>query len=70
MLSLIHSETDRYAQQYLEKNEEHLREHPKARANEWRRSPLLLIELEVFLAIIAMGICGFPTLGMFLVCTV
>ena len=36
---------------------------PKARAHDWRRNPLTLKEVEVFLAlIIAMGICGFPTL--------
>ena len=63
VLSLIHSETDRYARQYLQRKEEYLQEHPRARAHEWRRAPLLLKELEVFLAIIiAMGICGFPTL--------
>ena len=63
VLSLIQCETNRYAQQYLEKKEEYLRQHPKARAKEWIRAPLVLKELEVFLAIIiAMGICGFPTL--------
>ena len=63
VLHLIHRETQRYTEQYLESKSEHLQQHPKARAHEWRRAPLLLKELEVFLAIlIAMGICGFPTL--------
>ena len=63
VLDLIHSETSRYVDQYLEREREHLQQHPKARAHEWRRAPLLLKEVEVFLAlIIAMGICGFPTL--------
>ena len=35
----------------------------KARVHEWYRAPLTLKEMEVFLAlIIAVGICGFPTL--------
>ena len=63
VLDLIHSETRRYVDQYLESKREHLQQHPKARAHEWRRAPLLLKEVEVFLAlIIGMGICGFPTL--------
>ena len=63
VLDLIHSETRRYADQDLEREREYLQEHPRARAHEWRRAPLLLKEVEVFLAlIIAMGICGFPTL--------
>ena len=63
VLQLIHTETKRYTEQYLEREREHLEQHPKARAHEWRRAPLLLKELEIFLAIlIAMGICGFPTL--------
>jgi hypothetical protein len=63
VLHLIHSETQRYTEQYLEREREHLQQHPRARAHEWRRAPLLLKDIEVFLAIvIAMGICGFPTL--------
>ena len=63
VLGLIHSESVRYAEQYMERESEHLQQHPKARAHEWRRAPLLLKEIEVFLAIIiAMGVCGFPTL--------
>ena len=63
VLDLIHSETSRYVDQYLAREREHLQQHPKARAHEWRRAPLLLKEVEVFLAlIIGMGICGFPTL--------
>ena len=63
VLDLILQETTRYTEQYLEREKEHLDAHPQARAHEWLRAPLSLKELEVFLAlIIAMGICGFPTL--------
>ena len=63
VLSLIYDETRRYADQYLEREREHLAQHPRARAHEWRRAPLTLKEVEVFLSIIiAMGVCGFPTL--------
>ena len=63
VLDLIHRETTRYTQQYLEREKEHLDAHPQARAHEWRRAPLTLKEVEIFLAlIIAMGICGFPTM--------
>ena len=63
VLSLIHTETQRYTEQYLQREKEHLEKHPKARAHDWKRAPLLLKEIEVFLAIIiAIGICGFPTL--------
>ena len=63
VLQLIHTETQSYTYQYLEREKEYLEAHPKARAHEWRRAPLLLKEIEVFLAIlIGMGICGFPTM--------
>ena len=63
VLDLIHRETTRYTNQYLEREKEHLDTHPRARAHEWYKAPLTLKEVEVFLAlIIAMGICGFPTL--------
>ena len=63
VLNLIHSETTRYVDQYMEREREYLQQHPRARAHEWRRAPLMLKEVEVFLAIIiAMGICGFPSL--------
>ena len=63
VIKLLHTETVRYTEQYMDREKEHLQEHPQARAHEWRRAPLLLKELEVFLALImAMGICGFPTL--------
>ena len=63
VLDLIYSETRRYANQYLEREKEFLQQHPGARAHKWRRAPLMLKEVEVFLAIIiAMGICGFPSL--------
>ena len=63
VMDLIFTETTRYAQQYLEREREYLQQHPQARAHAWEREPLTLKELEVFLAIlIAMGICGFPTI--------
>ena len=49
---MIHSETSRYVDQYLGREREHLQQRPKARAHEWRRAPLLLKEVEVFLALI------------------
>jgi hypothetical protein len=59
----ILSETQHYTEQYLERERDYLQQHPSAMAHEWRRAPLLLKEIEVFLAImIAMGICGLPTL--------
>ena len=63
MLSLIYDETRKYADQYLVREREHLAQHPRAQAHEWRRTPLTLKEEEVFLSlIIDMGVCGFPTL--------
>ena len=59
----ILDETSRYALQYLEKEKEHLASHPNARAHDWNKYPLTRREIEAFLALlIAMGICGFPTL--------
>ena len=63
VLHLIHRETTRYTQQYLQREKEHLDAHPQARVHEWRRAPLTLKEVEIFLAlIITMGICSFPTM--------
>ena len=63
VIQLIHTETRRYAEQYLERERDYLQQHPKARAHEWTKHPILLKEIEVFIAIvIAMGICGLPTL--------
>ena len=63
VLNLILTETTRYAEQYLEREEAYLEQHPTARAHDWRRNPLSMKELEVFLSIVlAMGICGFPTM--------
>ena len=63
IMRLLHTETLRYAEQYMVREKDHLQEHPQARAHMWRRSPLLPKELDVFLALlIAMGICGLPTL--------
>ena len=61
VLDLLLTETTRYADQYLEREKEHLDQHPQARAHDWQRAPLSLKELEVFLALLlAMGVCGFP----------
>ena len=55
VMKLLHTETLCYMEQYLERE--------NFEAHEWRRAPFFLKELEVFLTlIIAMGICGFPTL--------
>ena len=63
MIDLIHTETIRYDNQYLESHREHLENHPYARAHKWPKTPLTRKEIEAFLALlIAMGICGFPTL--------
>ena len=63
IFELLFMETRRFAQQYLEREREHLANHPKARAHEWSRYPLTRKEMEVFIALlIAMGICGFPTI--------
>ena len=60
---LIYSETSRYANQYLERERQHLDTHPHARAHDWQRNPLTLKEVDAFLALlIAMGLCGLPTL--------
>ena len=63
VIELIFTETRRYAQQYLAKNRQHLDSHPHARAHKWTKVTLSRKEIEAFLALlIAMGICGFPTL--------
>ena len=63
VLELIHRETLRYLDQYLEDNKEYLEEHPKARVHELARHPITLDDIKAFIAIlIGMGICGFPTL--------
>ena len=63
VFDLIHTETKRYASQYLEREREFLQNHSKARVHDWGKSELTIKEIEAFIAIlIAMGICGFPTL--------
>ena len=63
VIDLILTETTCYADRYLGREKEHLDTHPYARTHDWRRAPLARKEVEVFLALlIAMGICGFPTL--------
>ena len=63
VFDLIFTETRRYANQYLEREREHLATHPNARAHEWGKTQLTIKEIEAFIAIlIAVGICGLPTL--------
>ena len=63
VMELILKETSRYAEQYLERERDYLATHPHARAHEWRKQPLTLKEVEVFIALlIGMGLCGLPTL--------
>ena len=63
VMELIFMETTRHADQYLQREREHLETHPNARAHDWRKNPLTLKEMEAFIAIlIAMGLCGFPTM--------
>ena len=63
VLDLIFTETNRYAEQYMEKERDYLSQHPQARAHDWSKTPLTIKEIEVFLALlIAMGVCGFPTI--------
>ena len=63
ILDLIFTETTRYAEQYLEREREHLESHPNARAHDIRKNRLTCKEVEAFLSLlIAMGMCGFPTL--------
>ena len=62
-LELLHKETLRYLEQYLEDNKEYLDEHPNARVHELARHPITLEDMKAFIAIlIGMGICGFPTI--------
>ena len=62
VLDLIFNETNCYATQYVESEKEHLDTHPIARAHEWRKL-LTIKEIDAFIALlIAMEICGFPTL--------
>ena len=59
---MIHTETTRYAKQNMP-TEEYLRDHPNARGNEWQRKPMMLEEVDTFLATaIIIGIMGFPKL--------
>ena len=63
ILQMIHRETVRYLEQYMEDNKEYLDEHPKARVHELSRHPITLEDIKAFVAIlIGMGICGFPSI--------
>ena len=61
--NIIHSETVRFAEQYLKSKQEYLTEHRTSRALDWVKQPMTKKEVDVFLAItIAMGIVGYPSL--------
>ena len=61
ILQMIHRETVRYLEQYMDDNKDYLDEHPKARVHELSRHPITLEDIKAFIAIlIGMGICGFP----------
>ena len=63
VLTLLVTETQRFAEQYLEREKEFLEQHPRARAHDWKKIPLTIKEMEGFLALVlAMGICGLPTM--------
>ena len=62
---LIHTQTVRYYQQYLVKNQEHLDQHKEARAHiMFVKHPITIDDIYRFISIlIAMGICGYPTIS-------
>jgi hypothetical protein len=61
IFDLLFTETTKLAEQYLEREREHLPSHPKTRAHEWRGHPLTWKEVEVSIALL-IAICGFPTI--------
>ena len=63
VIELIHTETNRYAQQQLHGKEKYLENHPHARGNDWLKHPMTLCEVKPFLALlITMGVVGLPTI--------
>ena len=61
-LELLHTETLRYLEQYLE-DKEYSDEHPNARVHDLERHPITLEDMKALIAIlIGMGICGFPSI--------
>ena len=66
VINNIHTETNRYAEQYLEKKSVHLQQHPYARANAYRGKPITVSELKVFFAmLIMMGAISLPSLPLY-----
>ena len=64
VMDVLFSETRRYIQQYLDREQDYTYAHPQARAHEWHRTPLLRKELDIFLAlVIGMGVAAFQHLG-------
>ena len=62
----IHRETNRYAEQYLQKKAAYVQQHPHARANAYRGKPITLSELKAFLAmLIIMGAISLPSLHLY-----
>lgn len=57
--AMIYQESIRYGQQKMPTTD-YLERHPKARANEWLKKPMLEEEVDVLLAVV--GMLGFPRL--------
>ena len=54
VMTNIQVETNRYAEQYIQKKEDHLQCHPHAGANAFRGKPIVLSELKILFAMIIM----------------
>ena len=50
----IQAESNRYAEQYLQKKEDYLEQHPHARENAYRGKPVTVNELKAFFAMLIM----------------
>ena len=62
----IHSETNRYAEQYLEKKSMLVQQYTHARVNAYRGKPITVSELKVFFAmLIIMGAISLPSLPLY-----
>eukprot|EP00731_Ephydatia_muelleri_P036492 Em0264g5a len=61
LLTYIVQESNRYGQQYLMNHAAYLEEHPRARANQFKRKPIVEDEIKKFIAlVIGMGIVNMP----------
>ena len=62
-IDLVHNETCRFYQQYLENKAQYLQDHPQARAHDLAKNPISKPDIKTFIAlVIGMGICGYPTI--------